>query len=152
MCRLRRNDQAKTTSRKRKVQPQSLPLLLPQQDCSRKKQQATTDASNNTFLQLILVPNQHSNIHIYGTASAISSEQTLPALVTILDPISKSEFGHEGQIKFKLDPTLNQDIFNTNFDDEDFYSGDLDQFLNEFLGDLTDCDDILPLSLSAPLL
>ena len=101
---------------------------------------------------MIPVLNQHSDIHIYGTTFATSSEQALPALVTILDPISELEFGHEGQTKFKLDPTWNQDIFNTNFDDEDFYPGDLDQFLNEFLGDLTNCDDILPLPLSAPLL
>ena len=33
-----------------------------------------------------------------------------------------------------------------------FCSGDLDQFFNEFLEDLTDCDDILPLPLSAPFL
>ena len=33
-----------------------------------------------------------------------------------------------------------------------FCFGDLDQFLNEFLEDLSDCDDILPLPLSAPFL
>ncbi|KAF3955041.1 hypothetical protein CMV_019696 [Castanea mollissima] len=62
-----------------------MPQSLPQQDCPRKKQRAvehttTTDASDNAFLPLIPVPNQHSDIHIYGTASATSSEQTLPTL------------------------------------------------------------------------
>ena len=132
LCRLRRNDQAKTTSRKRKVQP----LPLPQQDCPRKKQRAaehatTTDASDDTLLPLIIpVSNQHSVIQIDSIASpaaATASEQTLPPMVTISDPVSESEFGH--------------DIFNTNFDDDDFCYDDLDQFLNEFLGDLSDCDD-----------
>ncbi|KAK7841057.1 NAC domain-containing protein 96 [Quercus suber] len=135
LCRLRRNDQAKTTSRKRKVQPQP----LPQQDCPRKKQRAaehatTTDASDDTLLPLIPISNQHSVVHIDAIASpaaATASEQALPPMVTISDPVSESEFGHG--------------IFNTDFDDEDFCFDDLDQFLNEFLGDLTDCDDSTPL-------
>ena len=57
LCRLRINDQAKTTSRKRKVQPQS----LSQPDSPRKKQlvageHETTDASESTLRPLIPVP------------------------------------------------------------------------------------------------
>ena len=123
-CVLRRlciNDQAKTTSRKRKVHPQSLSQL----DSPRKKQLAageheTTDASKSTLRPLIPVPNQHPVIHIDGITSAAASDQTLPPLDTI--PDSVSEYGHEGQ---------NGQIFNTKFYDKDFCSGDFDQIFKE---------------------